>query len=340
VYVDASGQGGLTINVYFFPSSSDQAVTPDTSAWFVSAKQQASGNYSFGTGSVAYGTVSSTSGTITADSGSLPVEVPCTSTNPSTGTTCSAGDEVAGFVFTPPRTGLVEICANFTHTIRGGLGRGNVVLAETSNTDNTYANIYQKNVDQSFGSTSSLADQYTQIKTCGIFNFGSVNKKTIRLFRSQDVDSTLTQSDIHADASYNRGIQWTAKPITQSLPAPILTNMVSTSASSGVRVESASIGGASSTTPCTSTPCTVYGYSTSWISGVSRGSIGSYTWSFTSGTFSAPPICIASANGASGTTVEVTTPTTTSNVYTQGWRVEGSLGAIDAVIKIICMGPR
>src|SRR5690606_25013693 len=41
--------------------------------------------------------------------------ITCSSTNSSSGTTCSSGDEQLGVAFTPTTTGAAEVCVTFSH---------------------------------------------------------------------------------------------------------------------------------------------------------------------------------------------------------------------------------
>jgi len=123
---------------------------------------------------------------------------------------------------------------------------------------------------------------------------------------------------------------------SSSQRAPTLIGSVTTNASSAYKIESAAIG-ASGSTACTSSPCTIGWQSGSWISSVTRSTTGTYTVNFTSGMFSAAPSCFLTNYSSSGACKIDTLESISSfgvNCYTL-------LNAnTDMAFRIMCMGPR
>lgn len=118
--------------------------------------------------------------------------------------------------------------------------------------------------------------------------------------------------------------------------APTLVGSVTSNSTSALRIENIAFGGSgtfSSTTACTSSPCTIYKQSSSWTTSVTRSSAGTYVLNFPSSTFSSAPICTCSVNNDSGNTCTAQTPTiTTVTIYT-------GIG-VDKGANVFCMEPR
>lgn len=122
-----------------------------------------------------------------------------------------------------------------------------------------------------------------------------------------------------------------------SQPAPLLAGSVTSGSSGTTRTESAMFAGASETTKCSSSPCTVYRPSSAWISSVTRTGLGSYTIAIASGQFSAAPICTCSGHalGALNACELREDSTTQVRVYT-GTNATSE----DNGVSITCSGPR
>lgn len=121
--------------------------------------------------------------------GSASAEIPCSSTNPSTGLTCAAGDEQIGIVLPSlPSAGTYEVCAAFASEVSGtGIDVSQTFQwGETSNTSQTILNLG----GQRSPSRISGADT-TQfpLNVCGQFTFADTSKRTLRLFYTQNWSS-------------------------------------------------------------------------------------------------------------------------------------------------------
>lgn len=120
---------------------------------------------------------------------------------------------------------------------------------------------------------------------------------------------------------------------------------ISSNSSSAMRIESIQFGGGSSgglaTSNCSSTPCNIANQSSTWISGVTRGSTGTYTGTIISGVFSAVPYCWGNAGlfgVATGGFANVNA-TSTTVINVNAYSNAGTTLA-DNVITLFCMGPR
>lgn len=124
----------------------------------------------------------------------------------------------------------------------------------------------------------------------------------------------------------------------------IADGSVSSNTSGLERVERAIIGGSTSTTNCTSSPCTVHSQSGSWISGVTRSTTGNYVVTMTA--FSGTPSCTCTARDAAAATVRGCYSLASSNtsagvvIFYTANTSNGATTSTDAHFHIICMGPR
>lgn len=302
-------------------------------------------NPSLGTSSVSsYTGIENGSLTLTNNSGSgnITAQIPCSSTNSPSGTTCSAGSESVGVSFNLPAAGDVMACVSFTHGLTNS-GSSDVFstfqIVETPSNAQTISQEGKSRV--SSGNDAFSRIQSTPYRVCGTFSFSSAGQKTLRLMYEQAVTNTPTTNVIYGDASTSNGqrdIHWEVYPINQQMPAPILVGSVSSNTSGQERIERLLFSGGSSTTVCSSSPCTIVTQTGSFATGVTRGSTGNYVMTIASGIFSAAPQCTCSSqgvatnyNGCSARGVSATSV----NIY------NGS-GATpqDDAINIICMGPR
>lgn len=143
-------------------------------------------------------------------SGSATAEIPCSSTNPSTGLTCSAGLEGLGVVFTPPTAGAYEACAYFTHEGNGGSSASietNFQFIETPNNAQTFTALGEvrttSGIDLGSGTAGGgLKQSHTN---CALFNFSDTSKRTLRLMYEQRTFNTIFTNRILADREALQG---------------------------------------------------------------------------------------------------------------------------------------
>jgi hypothetical protein len=332
---------------YRFPTASEQAVRIETINWKVDATI-AGANPALSSSSVSsYTGVENGSLTLTNNSGqgNVAAQIPCSSTNAPTGTTCSVGNESVGVSFNLPAAGDVRACALFTHNLVNS-GSSNATtyfqIVETANNAQTILQEGRGKVGS--GNDSFSRQQVTPYHVCGNFSFTSAGQKTLRLMYEQLVVNTPTQNIIVADAAANEGqrdIHWTVTPLNQAQPAPILIGSVTSNSSGAERVERIRFGGSTDRTNCTSTPCTIYNQSGSWVTSVTRVNTGRYTLNFSSGTFSVAPSCtISSANIGNKPLACDADLGTTSSININCLNNTSSAYDLDAAANVICMGPR
>ena len=191
----------LSMSVWYYPSVSEVAVSNEQANWYIDANI-------FGTNPTLVGAVASyteitgSALTLALNSGSATAEIPCSTTNPSTGLTCAAGSESLGIAFVPPSPGRYRAC--FYYARNYGTGTSTTQLIETPNNAQTL--LQEGNVKlmmtEGVGSTSTFNAE----TNCSFFNFSDTSKRTIRLMAevnsgtmtvSTARDAAVGQQDLH-----------------------------------------------------------------------------------------------------------------------------------------------
>ncbi len=333
-----SGNGQSQFWIERSPSAAESSTRVDQLGWRVDANI-AGANPSLGTAAVSsYTGIENASLTLTnnAGLGVISAQIPCSSTNSPTGTTCAAGSESVGISFNAPSAGDVEVCASFAHYFEGsGTGQNAAATFQLVETASNAQTILQEGKtrlpSQIANEGSNTVGQMNPMRLCGNFSFASSGQKTIRLMYEQTVGGSILGSYVTADASAaagNRDIHWDVRPINYLSGAmPIFKGMVSSQSAGRERVERARIDiGASITSQ-----------SGSWLTGVTRPSTGQYNVTIASGIFSAVPTCVCTVEANAGYTCDLgSVPTTTSAEF----RIRtGTNSDVNHSFTVICMGP-
>ena len=344
---DATSPETFEATVYKFPSSTETVYTPDTTGWYVEATITGTNpdltNATVGTET----SVSSAGLTMVKKNSSLAVEIPCSSTNASSGLTCSAGDEVIGVVYTQPKAGLVEACVNFTHIAQT---EATAVLhdtfrfhatSNTAQTATTSGNNYVNSGMQT-GAIGAGAFPTHPHKLCNLFEFTSAGEKTLRLQYKQTVSGSVTASYVATDGTQERNAYITVRPVSEHVPQPLIMNHVSTTANSGMIVNSVTVinsGGAHTTTEETG----------DWISSIADTAAGTSTITLTSGVYPNKPNCFCTVqDGATGDVGRMcsiasaeTTSTVVVEVFSNGkFSTSADPGLVDNLYNLTCIGAK
>lgn len=338
--LNSSGPSGQTVNfnVVKFPTASETAYRPETINWKVDANISGA-NPSLGTSSVAtYTSITNASLTLTNNSGSLPAQIPCSSTNPSTGTTCSAGTEDIGIAFNLPAAGDVLACVSFSHDMYLASAGDNLAvfqIDETPNNSQTTTSAGKTRLQSHGYSAAGTLQVGTPIRLCSPFTFVSAGQKTLRLkYEQYNSTGVINSSFIMADgdgAAGQRDIHWEVYPITQHVPAPVIVNSVVTPYSGVASIASASVSAAA--------PGVASNESGDWINGTcARTGVNNSTATcvFNSGVFSAAPVCTATINN--GNYRFITAAATSSQVVVTTGDVSGTQSA--EAFDLICIGTK
>lgn len=331
----------LDISVYRFPTQVDQALKVDQVGWHVDANISGA-NPALGSSDItSYTEIVNSSLTMTQNSGSIGVQIPCSTTNPSTGLTCAAGSESVGVVYTQPVAGPVLACVNFAHAVDIPNGADVTAAFQIVETPNSAQTILSEgnsrmNSRQNIGSGDQSMNNHTPIRVCGVFNFSSAGQKTLRLMYEQDVGGSPSANEIKADALSTvgqRDIHWEVYPIGQFVQQPIIVNSVSSNGSGPWRIESALLtcSGSSSIQSQTGT----------WISSIGNIGAGNCTVTFAAGAFSAAPFCVMTQRNQSNPDSIFSANSVTSSSFSMDCDLAASgtdCTSFDAYL--MCMGAR
>lgn len=339
----------LSIRVYKFPSSTETGVRIDQLGWRVDANISGA-NPSLGTASVStYTGIEDAGLTLTNNTGNavIAAQIPCSSTNAPTGTTCAAGNESVGVSFNVPNAGDVKACAYFGWYGQRGGSSGDKInatfqLVETHSNAQTILQEGKSRAAAGTGQSPTNPDNPSNVtmpvRVCGNFTFASSGQKTIRLMYEQEA-VTAQNSSILADASAANGqrdIHWEVYPINYLSGAmPIYKGMVTSKTSGRQRIESFTFGGASNPSACTGSPCTVYTSSAPVT--VTRSGTGIYSAVFTEafgGVINCTAMMISGANSGHF----LTSGTSSTTTYGFDGRVSSSAANQDMGGSVICMG--
>jgi hypothetical protein len=232
----------------------------------------------------------------------------------------SGSDKLPGIVFTPVRTGLYYVCANFQWA--GGDPAGTNASLELSDTVPTVLAFQEPNI--------LVASRSNAQTLCGYYNATTLAAKTIRV-RTAVASGTIT---VAATTGAGHSIDWSIGQVTQNIPSPVFVGSVLSNSTGAERIERALIanGGAASISTQSGT----------WLSSVTRNSAGNVTINITAGMFSATPTCMCTPRDTGLVEADCYTDLTTTPSATV-WRIQTAQdagGAADRNFDFICMGPR
>jgi hypothetical protein len=229
---NGTGSRANKINVYYYPSSEQTVYRPDQVAWRVDANISGT-NPNLGGGDVTdYTGITSSGLTLVNNTGSniISAEIPCSSTNAPSGTTCAAGDESVGVSFSVPTAGDVLACASFSHNISNGatgVVQAAFQIVETAANAQTILQEGRSRINNHLGIAS--ASVTAPLRVCGTFTFASAGQKVLRLMYEQDTTATVSGNVILTDAAATvgqRDIHWEVYPLNYYTPTPLLVNTV------------------------------------------------------------------------------------------------------------------
>jgi hypothetical protein len=349
--------GNTTLRLHFHAKvpilgwTANQSYSLENSFWKVDANISGA-NPSLGTADVSSFTGIEDAGlTLTNNSGSgnITAQIPCSSTNSPSGTTCAAGSESVGVAFTPLGTFPQDVlaCASFTWEADVGstvTNRARSVF-QVIETPTNAQTLTQEGKSRIYGdiynSSGAATIAASPFRVCGTFTFSSGGQKVLRLMYEQLKAGTITSSQVKADASGTvgqRDIHWEVYPINQGIPAPLLVGSVTSNTTGLERIERAELNcdGSSSITS----------QSGSWISSIGNIGSGRCTVTIASGIFSSTPVCVATVKAATTTFLLGTqiSPTSSTSFTVGATYITGGSATVTATtgddFDVICMGPR
>jgi hypothetical protein len=297
-----------------YPSSSAEGLTFETSGWKVDAN--------IGGANPSLGASNQTSYVSVEDAGldlvnnpgvgNIAAQIPCSSTNPPTGLTCSAGNESVGISFYVPVGGDVLACASFAHEVTTvATGSVNTVFQLVETLSNAQTILQEGNSRIGSGNRVPSTVVNNAHRVCGVFSFPTAGQRTLRLMYEQTITATISANLVLGDRSTSLGqrdIHFEVYPINQQMPAPVfaeLQNLVK-SGVSGTKVGAGGIN-------CAASP-TIVQNDQDMIDSVSRTGTGDCTINFSAGYWTSAPICTVISTNAGSAIINTlqAAPTTAS----------------------------
>jgi hypothetical protein len=211
-------------------------------------------------------------------------KVPCSGGNPSTGLTCSVGEEQTGIVFNAPIAGDYETCFTWSGNSSGG-GTTGFRINETQNNSDTILQTGEQYI-------ASSSSNNIPFRHCQTHTFQSSGEKTVKLFLNNSGATFNFEMDRNA-GTYLRDMGISVELKKPFINGAYVANQVRTSVKSGVRVESCRFtGGATPLIDSASGLCE------SWIDSVdARPGTGQLSVNFKTGVFSQQPVCTCTSEG-------------------------------------------
>lgn len=318
-------------------AETSEAIAIDKSGWRIDANL-GGGLPALSTASVSsYTEITNGSLDLQLQSGSASAEVPCSSTNPSTGLTCSAGSESLGIAFTPPTAGTYEVCGAFTQEMDLAVGAVLQTSFQWVETPNNAQTILQESKSYAQAGQQISAGSLTQwpIYTCGTFTFADTSKRTLRMMYEQSVSGTVNDTTIMIDrnaAIGQRDMNISVRRKVEFQDAVKFTNLVTSMEQIGERTCRFSVAMASGSPVITSNPG-------SCISGVADNGVGLFTATFTNAWTSATSYHCAITETSVGADRLVTVDTKAAGTLAIEGIVSSSAAATDDYsMDAMCVG--
>ena len=315
--------------------SMESAIRPESVGWRIDAKIAGANSTLNAATNLTFTGIENAGLTLTNNlvGNTAAAEIPCSSTNPSTGTTCAVGNESIGVAFTIPKAGDYLACVNYHAYLQVTTGdiQDTFKIVETPNNAQTILQEGSATLKSSNNAASSALTFPNRL--CASLNFSSTGKKTLRLFHASTITATIGAHELLETTS------WEVISLYPSVSIPQLVGTVSTSSGFQERLERIRFGGSTPVTNCTSSPCTIYSQSGDWVSSVTRSGAGSYSVNIPSGKFSETPTCVVDSRdvGTGGRGCYVIPESASSTAIP----VECTIGSSgDAAVGLICMGKR
>ncbi len=153
------------------------------------------------------------------NTGTVTAQIPCSSTNSPSGTTCSTGNESVGVSFSLPRAGDVLACASFS--VGNGQSAGNLAetvfqVVETPSNAQTISTEGKSRLSSGTSTAGQATNGIFPLRVCGTFNFSSSGQKTLRLMYEMAVSGTPSAPSLLSDGGASAGqrdIHWEVYPL-------------------------------------------------------------------------------------------------------------------------------
>jgi hypothetical protein len=307
------------VNVYRFPSQSEQAVKAETINWIVDANQTAPSSVVAGPTGGIFLAAFATGVAMDTSPNSLPTMQLC-SDGSSSSTTCPAAFGGLSVRFDVPAAGIVKVCADYPL-----VAYDNAFLS---------TRISQYSLDGSSRLQAGNGSNYAGQTTTG--NSPATSQHSCEFFKINAAGPALfvLEGSTAGTPSYNLSLaklHWLASPVTQNVPAPILVGSVMSPSTGVMNMVSANI-------DSTATILSQYG---NWLTSVGHPSAGKFDLVITAGVFNSgtPPHCtmVPVDNGAALVAAHVSSVVTSTGF---SYTISNAGGGVDTPSFVMCFGPQ
>lgn len=144
-------------------------------------------------------------------------QISCSGTNPSTGATCSAGNESLG-ITKDFNSGTHEVCFSFSANVGANAldTLSTFQVVETANSSQTILQEGKEKIEVGGNGSNAADTEIYAVKICGILNFSSAGTKTVRLMYEKQYSTALVLTADRAAARGQRDIAVIVKKIPVS----------------------------------------------------------------------------------------------------------------------------
>lgn len=296
--------------IYRYPLSYDQAYTPSTVPFLWYGRHGQDCSWSVTTTTIANIGTGDSSCTFSTD------------VNVNAGTFASTAlgtvSLTPGFTWTPPKTGVFEVCGSTIYSASTGMWAAMRLEVNGANTAEAIT-------------SGHVSTALNELSTCGAFTISSLG--TISVVARYGVNTGTATLNGSATLTPNKTVNWSLKDLSQSIPAPLLVNSVVTPSSGVMNLVSA--------VATSITSSAIVRQIGNWLSVTSDNAAGDTTFAIAAGTFSATPYCTCTVEtGGVGQICNIDSTTALSSTALRTQVVDHSNTGTDAIIHILCMGAK
>lgn len=306
---DVASSGDFEVQVFRFPSATEQAYRPETKNLLSTLKYAATTNCIWGSTSTSFANFSA--------------DTDCP-TPTVTGLASAPGTKIPAIVVNNLPAGSYQVYIQ---------GR---TLADTAAEACAYRISDGTNASGTSVAFSNGGATGTGLGLSGVFTYTSPQSSVtfqVQASRFSGSGTCYVSIDNTAGGDYEIFVV----PISPSIATPLLVGSVTSNSTGAERIERARV-----TSICTSNPCTISSQSGNWLTSIGWTTTGSYQLNIASGIFSATPSCsiVGAASGTAGVYTDDNFGTTSATTYQFRFGRTDTFAAINTSFNIICIGPR
>lgn len=304
---DVASSGDFEVQVFRFPSATEQAYRPESKNLLSTLKYAATANC-FWSGS------SATFANYAADTDCPTPTV--------TGLASAPGTKIPGMTVNnlPAGKYLVQIQGKML-----GTSSGNACAMRVSDGTSVAGSSFAFAGSSSSGSGVSLS---------GVFSYSGI-QSSVTFQIQYALYSGAGGCDLINDNANGGDFQINLIPLEQNIPAPLLVGSVTSNSVGAERIERIKLTYSAGVPAITS-------QSGSWISSITDNGTGDFTLNIASGIFSSTPTCICTSDDSSGFRYCQGKPTTTSSVTVRRFGILDDAGTLidPTTVDVMCLGTK